>query len=745
MADRIETDLIVEAISKGFTKLSRDLDKLDKSGRKAAKGMGELDKAGKKQQTTFDKLKNNWQQIAVGMAGVYAAIQTVKKVWDFSKEGAQIAKVVTTFDKLTASVGETSSAVLKDLRAATQGMVADTELMMASNRLMSMGLAETGAQAAELSKIAVTLGSAMGKEAGPAMEEFALLLANQSIPRLDTFGISAGKVKTRIRELRATNKNMTRETAFMTATMEEAAIAMDRLGGEIPVDKFTEFEVATKNLTDSFKMLAAEGLAPVAGQLSEQVSGWALTMQAIKDVRKEVDKGRISWWDYAVAVAGAGYAGYQDPELLNRLLEPMEAASKRAAAMNEHFGLLIPTMAGFRYEAGTVEEELAKMRSKAYGATEAWMHYGRTMAGNTAGMRETTEEIEEQTEALDKNHPALKRTRDELKRTEAAWNDFQEAMSAPAKRFDESLAAGLSLMNEELDDLGPRLVMVGGLTADQNDILDEATSNYNRTVDAMSDYASGLRGYGMEADKVAGNIEELAKEGEYWNGIIAKYSDVQGTATLTTKTATVNQEALNEALYESISATDLAIAGDENAIQTKTALGLALGILNEEQVEAIILQWEMTEGVEAIRLAMLAGVLSTNEAKNALLVLGSEGGAALQEIIDQAEAARRFLDNIPRNITVTTHYVGSYSGGVSEMQHGGPVTAHQPYIVGEVGPELFVPNQSGQIVPNNQIGSTGGVNLTLQFFGPVSEGAAGVIADETAGAVATVLGNRMRG
>ena len=153
----------------------------------------------------------------------------------------------------------------------------------------------------------------------------------------------------------------------------------------------------------------------------------------------------------------------------------------------------------------------------------------------------------------------------------------------------------------------------------------------------------------------------------------------------------------------------------------------------------------MTEGVKAIKQAMLDGILSTNEVKNALLVLGTEGGAALQEIIDQAAEAKRFLDNIPKNITITTHYVGSYSGGVSEMQHGGPVTAHQPYIVGEAGPELFVPNQSGQIVPNNQIGGAGGVNLTLQFFGSVSEGAAQHVADETAGAVATVLGNRMRG
>jgi hypothetical protein len=32
-------------------------------------------------------------------------------------------------------------------------------------------------------------------------------------------------------------------------------------------------------------------------------------------------------------------------------------------------------------------------------------------------------------------------------------------------------------------------------------------------------------------------------------------------------------------------------------------------------------------------------------------------------------------------------------------QHGGPVMAGHPYIVGERRPELFVPNSSGRILP----------------------------------------------
>ena len=40
--------------------------------------------------------------------------------------------------------------------------------------------------------------------------------------------------------------------------------------------------------------------------------------------------------------------------------------------------------------------------------------------------------------------------------------------------------------------------------------------------------------------------------------------------------------------------------------------------------------------------------------------------------------------------------------------NGGPVGMRKPYIVGERGPELFVPNQSGNIIPNHDLGGIGG-------------------------------------
>jgi hypothetical protein len=46
------------------------------------------------------------------------------------------------------------------------------------------------------------------------------------------------------------------------------------------------------------------------------------------------------------------------------------------------------------------------------------------------------------------------------------------------------------------------------------------------------------------------------------------------------------------------------------------------------------------------------------------------------------------------------------------MAKGGPVMSNKPYVVGERGPEVFVPGQSGTIIPN---GAGGGTAITYNI------------------------------
>lgn len=51
---------------------------------------------------------------------------------------------------------------------------------------------------------------------------------------------------------------------------------------------------------------------------------------------------------------------------------------------------------------------------------------------------------------------------------------------------------------------------------------------------------------------------------------------------------------------------------------------------------------------------------------------------------------------------------------------GGPVTGGRPYVVGEKGPELFVPSSSGQIVPNGRsVMGSAAATVTVNVYGSV--------------------------
>jgi len=62
--------------------------------------------------------------------------------------------------------------------------------------------------------------------------------------------------------------------------------------------------------------------------------------------------------------------------------------------------------------------------------------------------------------------------------------------------------------------------------------------------------------------------------------------------------------------------------------------------------------------------------------------------------------------------TVTKPLAEGISGAIlssfGARAQGGPVNSGSPYMVGEKGPELFVPHSSGSIVPNGAMGSSGG-------------------------------------
>ena len=79
-----------------------------------------------------------------------------------------------------------------------------------------------------------------------------------------------------------------------------------------------------------------------------------------------------------------------------------------------------------------------------------------------------------------------------------------------------------------------------------------------------------------------------------------------------------------------------------------------------------------------------------------------------KSLADVASQTLRQVANILLQFGVNTALGGIPGLGDFFKAKGGPVSGGSPYMVGEKGPELFVPNTSGNIVPNNKLGGGGG-------------------------------------
>lgn len=109
------------------------------------------------------------------------------------------------------------------------------------------------------------------------------------------------------------------------------------------------------------------------------------------------------------------------------------------------------------------------------------------------------------------------------------------------------------------------------------------------------------------------------------------------------------------------------------------------------------------------------------------------GAEGLKDTMDQI--AKAIISELIR-IFIVQKAVGAVTGffGIEPRASGGPVTSGRPYLVGEKGPELFVPGQSGGIVPNNGLAMAGGgttnVNITYDIKAFDSKDATAAIAEQ---------------
>lgn len=137
-------------------------------------------------------------------------------------------------------------------------------------------------------------------------------------------------------------------------------------------------------------------------------------------------------------------------------------------------------------------------------------------------------------------------------------------------------------------------------------------------------------------------------------------------------------------------------------------------ILDQSYEAAYAVKSEWQQVGEAIKGAWDTVALSVEDTL-ADAVLGLSSWRDATKMILQ-EVAREFVKTYMIKGMVTNISTGLGNlFGLEPRANGGPVTAGQSYLVGERGAEVFVPTQSGTIIPNEQINNTSNINVNFNI------------------------------
>ena len=259
----------------------------------------------------------------------------------------------------------------------------------------------------------------------------------------------------------------------------------------------------------------------------------------------------------------------------------------------------------------------------------------------------------------------------------------------------------------------------------------EQTANLLAQKEAMDDIRFGLNDITGKKEDYIEKTQELQQEAETLNGILdgqvsiydSEYDSV-GEVNEALDENTRKQAELSEQLTETTSKLIYQAVAQDLDSAAALALARGLGILDEQS-------YLLGTTIDDLTTRYVTGELSIGEYTKA---------------VEDARNAVLSSDGISSDMYVNVHHTTTYrkdelgSGGgrtYSGRAIGGPVSDNSSYIVGELGPELFTPQSSGSITPNNRLGNN--EDLLKEIRGLRSD-----LTSMNAGASATDIATAMR-
>lgn len=640
-----------------------------------------------------------------------AVERTAAAAWGVLEDGAALELANSQFKNLAASIGTTADALKNDMAEATSGMMTNAQMVASASDIISLGLADT-------SDGVVRLSSLVGK-LGWDMNVLTLTMANDSMLRLDSLGLSMTDVKERMQALRAEGMEMT--DAFDLAVIEAGEAKVKLLGdaAETSAGKMQRAEVAIANYTDSLKLQAVhlaenigliDALATKASQmnlfieasdkLEEALSAGAIDQgewgryndmirrggiedieKVIHDLDRALRANGVSWKSWATATS----INMRESENLQRALEPLppllidlvRAAESADAAM-------LNSAAAWR----EARDAAAEFNDKS-----AEMETNMEKLGNLA-MRNQGEHArqaaEEMAQAYEDAALRMGQAFSAALQPEGGF-DFGDTGAMSDAAWSMAQAFGLTV--EEMGNVG---IALGEITPEMADAAAKAV--------LFQEAFGNLLG-----QLSAGNLDT--------SGFVAAYealvNDLQEKSFVEIQVELKQKENPARELWawlpqEERQAVEIPVTFTPEEAALNTALGMIDGI-PDEQTKLITFDAEYGGVTPAATTAIQTAI----EAIDATVLMEPEA-TAVYDTIELLDESR---------LTVYVDFVQGSAPPVPDGRAvGGPVYGGEAYIIGERGPEMFVPWTSGNVIPNDRIGGGGDIQLSVQnyFYGPAT-------------------------
>jgi len=539
---------------------------------------------------------------------------------------------------------------------------------------------------------------------------------------LQTLGLSGERTKRALLSVAGAGDLLSESLGNGRAAYEAGRAAIDEYNKRLETTG-AKLEIARNNLQNVAIRLGDAFLPAISGA-ADGVSDFVGALTDLPGPLGFISSGLLGVVGALAGVGGAFLLVAPRISAAKDALEDLGKVAPRAAGALGALGkagLIGAAVAGLAVVINVLGKEIEKLRQ------------GETTVGDVAkallDLSEGGKAAEGAFERLDKaaagKQGNLKRYIDELNNLGPERADDVDAF---AQRVEDAL--------EGVDEALVQILQTGGADAAREALgafADAAGVSVQEVLPFLDQYNGALRdsdnaerAAGEGAEALAGNLGNTAQSADEAKEKLQDFE--QQLQNLLDETFSVDEATRNfEQAIDDLTASTLengktfdagTQAGRDNAAALQEVGESALGVIQANR-ELGVIGNDLNAVIATQRLRFIAAALAAGKEKGEAEALADSLFAIPKEVttdikVDAQGARDRIqevidkLKELPPSRTVRVEIeelqkerivIGK---NLALRQHGGPVYRGTPYIVGEAGPEIFVPDLSGRILPNGR-------------------------------------------